>query len=89
MSMKSDILRDMTPYNLVEIYKRSSETSVNLHQITWSYILKDSGFIFIVVWTLNVTLYAYVEPVIIFEVVATEGVYGPWMQSSSHSGHWG
>jgi hypothetical protein len=35
MGMKSDTLRDVTPYNMVEIYKLSSETSVNF-QITRS-----------------------------------------------------
>jgi hypothetical protein len=44
MSMKSYTLRDLTPYSLVEIYKRSSETSVNFHQITRSYTLDDSAF---------------------------------------------
>jgi hypothetical protein len=44
MNMKNDTARDVMPYSLVEIYKRSSETSVNFHQITRSHNLEDSVF---------------------------------------------
>jgi hypothetical protein len=35
VAMTSTVVLDVTPFNMVELYQRSSETSINFHQITF------------------------------------------------------